>query len=116
MRDPSENQGRDRILIRTKMNRPRLPAAHVVRHRLLERLDEASSRRITLISAPAGYGKTTLALQWLERCPNKVAWISLDPNDSHPERFLRLIERANPTVNSDLRQGRSDHENAQPGQ
>ncbi len=68
------------LLITTKMNRPQLPAGLIVRPRLLERLDEALGRRVTLISAPAGYGKTTLAVQWLERCPSKIAWISLDPD------------------------------------
>lgn len=72
------------LLIRTKMNRPQPLAGLLVRPRLLERLDEASGRRVTLISAPAGYGKTTLAVQWLERCPSKVAWISL-----YSDRFLR---------------------------
>ena len=72
------------LLTRNKMNRPQLPAGLIVRPRLLERLDEASARRVFLISAPAGYGKTTLAVQWLERCPSKIAWISL-----YPDRFSR---------------------------
>lgn len=83
-----EDHGCERILIHTKMYPPQLPPAPIVRARLLERLDEASVRRITLMSAPAGYGKTTLAVQLLPRCSRKVAWISLDPADNDPDRFL----------------------------
>ncbi len=72
------------LLIRTKTNRPQLPAGLMIRPRLLERLDEASGRQVTLISAPAGYGKKTLAAQWLEPCPSKIAWISLYPERKSP--------------------------------
>lgn len=82
---------REQILIRTKMNRPQLPADIIARPRLLERLDKTWGRRVTLISAPAGYGKSTLAVQWLEGCPSKIAWISLDPDDRNPDRFSRYL-------------------------
>ena len=79
------------VFIQTKLNRPGIDPNWVARPRLISWLDEASGRPVTLISAPAGYGKTTLAVQWLERCPSKVAWISLDPGDSDPERFSRYL-------------------------
>jgi len=82
---------RERILIRTKLNRPQLPKGLVVRPRLLERLDETSGRRVTLISAPAGYGKTTLISQWLDYTATQSAWLALDRNDGDPDRFLRYV-------------------------
>lgn len=78
-------------LIRTKLTRPELPAEQVERPRLLERLDAASERRVTLIAAPAGYGKTTLALQWLRQRDGELVWISLDSGDNDPERFARYL-------------------------
>jgi LuxR family maltose regulon positive regulatory protein len=61
--------GAERILIRTKLKPPALSGRQVERPRLLDRLDQGSERRVTLISAPAGYGKTTLAVQWRARNP-----------------------------------------------
>lgn len=94
MNTKDRNAQPQRILIRTKLNRPEPPARQVVRPRLLERLDAAADRRLTLISAPAGYGKTTLAAQWLERRGGDVAWISLDRDDSDPERLARYLVAA----------------------
>jgi LuxR family maltose regulon positive regulatory protein len=47
-------------------------------------LDEGLNKRVTLISAPAGFGKTTLALQWLDQSQHLAAWLSLGKNDSDP--------------------------------
>lgn len=80
------------ILIKTKLSRPGIPEKAVQRPRLISRLEEGLKKRVTLISAPAGYGKTTLAAQWLESRP--VAWVSLDSSDSEPERFLRYFIEA----------------------
>ena len=93
-----DDHGRERNLIRSKLFPPQPPSGPVVRARLLDRLNEASVRPITLISAPAGYGKTTLAVQWLPRCPWKAAWICIDPADNDPERFLRYLVGAMRTV------------------
>ena len=81
------------LLNTAKMNRPQLPAGLLVRPRLLEPLDEASGGRVTLISAPAGYGKTTLAVQWLERCSSKIAWISFYP-DCFSRHFVASMQTA----------------------
>jgi len=79
------------FILRTKLQRPP-PAPDILpRVRLLDRLNEGRHRPLTLNSAPAGYGKTTLAVQWLERCPSKVAWICLDKDDSDPDRFSRYL-------------------------
>jgi hypothetical protein len=60
----------------------------VPRPKLISRLEENLKNRVTLISAPAGYGKTTLAAQWLDQSRRLSAWLSVDKNDSEPERFL----------------------------
>lgn len=69
-------------LIQTKLHRPRLRADLVDRPRLMSQLACGVEHRVTLISAPAGYGKTTLLCQWLATCPHPSAWLSLDENDS----------------------------------
>ena len=68
-------------LLSTKLHRSRASAALVLRPRLLEELTAGLSQRLTLISAPAGYGKTTLVSQWLDSVDRPSAWISLDEHD-----------------------------------
>jgi LuxR family maltose regulon positive regulatory protein len=75
-------------LIRTKLNRPRLVGDLVSRPRLMTRLGCDPQRKLTLVSAPAGYGKTTSLVQWLEDCPQPSAWLSLDEGDGDPAAFL----------------------------
>ncbi len=74
-------------LLRTKLAPPRLPAALVSRPSLLARLDQGLAARLTLLSAPAGYGKTTLVAQWFATRHEPTAWVSLDPGDDDPVRF-----------------------------
>jgi LuxR family maltose regulon positive regulatory protein len=81
-------------LIRSKLTRPPLPARLVARPRLMEQLHEARNARAALIDAPAGYGKTTLALQWLSHSGLASAWVALDEADRDPERFLRYVVAA----------------------
>ena len=63
--------------------RPRL----VPRPRLIARLNAGMRRKLTLISAPAGFGKTTLLGEWIAGCGAPVAWLSLDKGDNEPARF-----------------------------
>jgi len=79
------------ILISTKINRPAVDQKWVKRPRLMSRLNEGRKRRVTLISAPAGYGKTTLVVQWLEQVTGHAAWLSLEKSDSDPDRFLKYV-------------------------
>ncbi len=77
----------------TKLYIPHLKSPRVARSRLLGKLDGLLERRLTMISAPAGFGKTTLLSEWIERqdqqpLPPQVAWLSLDANDNNPARFL----------------------------
>lgn len=69
-------------LIRTKFQKPRLPGDLIPRRRLLDRLHAGSDRKLTLISAMAGTGKTTLLAQWLEDSSLPGAWLSLDEHDN----------------------------------
>lgn len=75
-------------LIRTKLHRPPVARNHLHRRHLLERLDRHRQRPLTLVSAPAGYGKSTLVSCWLESCECPSAWVSLDANDSDLRLFL----------------------------
>ena len=78
----------DFSIIRTKLHRPRVPQNHVHRVTLVERLQHFNRRPVTLVSAPAGYGKSTLVSCWLEMCGRPGAWLSLDENDNDLQRFL----------------------------
>ncbi len=75
-------------------------AGLVARPRLLARLD--GPRPVTLLAAPAGFGKTTLAAEWLHQQPAPAAWLTLDPADNDPARFLAYLvaalDRARPGV------------------
>jgi LuxR family transcriptional regulator, maltose regulon positive regulatory protein len=61
---------------------------------LIELMNAALSRQLTLISAPAGFGKTTLVSEWIDGCDLRVAWLSLDPADSDRTRFLTYLVAA----------------------
>jgi LuxR family maltose regulon positive regulatory protein len=65
-------------LLRTKLRRPPVARDHVHRTRLLNRLKKRLYRPLTLVSAPAGYGKSTLVSCWLEECELPHCWINLD--------------------------------------
>src|SRR5512139_3785927 len=77
-----------------KLHRPRALAGWVVRSRLLERLDQVLEAPVALVSAPAGFGKTTLLSQWLDRCPLPNAWLQLDEGDHEIPAFLEGIVAA----------------------
>ena len=78
-------------LLLTKLNRPRVSADLIIRPRLLKLLDRAIDWPLTLVSAPAGYGKSVLASQWAEHHEKNVAWLSLDQNDSELRLFLDYL-------------------------
>jgi LuxR family maltose regulon positive regulatory protein len=78
-------------LLATKLHIPRRAEGLVERSGLLEQLDAIRTRRLTLISAPAGFGKTTLLADWAARAGYPTAWLSLDANDNDPQRFLQYV-------------------------
>ena len=88
-------------LLDTKLYIPGLKRQFVLRERLLNRLDKAMSSKLTLVSAPPGFGKTTLLANWLfianpdSAC---VAWLALDPQDNQPLTFWRYVLAALQTV------------------
>src|SRR5437588_8682530 len=85
-------------ILATKLYIPRLRPNVVSRSRLIERLNEGLHRKLTLISAPAGFGKTTLVSAWVAGCNRQVAWLSLDEGDNDPTRFLIHLVAAVRTV------------------
>ena len=81
-------------LIRTKLQRPPMAPDIVPRQRLTARLNEGRSRPLALISAPAGYGKSTLASRWAAESGFPSAWVSLDNDDNDLRQFLTYIVSA----------------------
>ena len=81
-------------LIKTKLRPPAIATDAVLRPRLLARLARTQARKLTLISAPAGTGKTTLVAQWLAKDPRPVAWYSLDQGDSSLSAFFTYLVAA----------------------
>ena len=94
-------------LLTTKLYIPPPRPNLVPRPRLVERLDEGLrlGNRLTLISAPAGFGKTTLLSEWVGSCGRPVAWVSLDKGDEDPARFLSYFVAALQTIEANVGEG-----------
>ncbi len=104
-------------LLQTKLFVPPARAELVSRPRLVERLDAESlgqsgsfARKLSLVSAPAGFGKTTLVGEWVQAMggatpPIAVAWLSLDESDNDPTRFLTYFIAALQTVQAEIGKG-----------
>lgn len=86
-------------LLRTKLFIPPLPSEAIPRPHLVERLNRGVTGKLSLVTAPAGYGKTTLVTTWLHQLPDldpapQVAWLSLDENDNDARRFFTYVVAA----------------------
>jgi LuxR family maltose regulon positive regulatory protein len=84
-------------VIRTSLYPPVSRAALIERGRLLDLLEQNRDRRLTVVAAPAGFGKTTILGQWFERLRREgmqCCWCSLDRDDDQPPRFLRHVVSA----------------------
>ena len=92
-------------ILATKLYVPPPQSRAVLRPRLIERLNEGLHRRLALISAPAGFGKTTLVSDWLAGCGRPAAWLSLDEGDSDPTRFLAYLVAALQTIAPNIGEG-----------
>ena len=101
----SDDQVRERLRQRTsgdpllsiKLSVPSVRSSLVPRTRLSERLDEGLERKLTLLSAPAGFGKTTLLSSWIRELSGDarpVSWLSVDSGDNDPARFWRYFVTA----------------------
>ncbi len=98
---PSDEQT---ALLRTKLHIPRPRRGALGRDRLVERLDGAPRRPLTLISAPAGFGKTSLVAEWLHQADIPACWLTLDREDDDPVRFWTYVVEALRTLAPDLGQ------------
>ncbi|MBO0788142.1 MAG: helix-turn-helix transcriptional regulator, partial [Actinobacteria bacterium] len=93
-------------LLETKLYVPRSPRGLVLRPRLSERLDRGTASKLVLVSAPAGFGKTTLLAEWLAEPAGPAgpagdrlaAWVSLDRSDNDPAAFWAYVIAAVRTV------------------
>ncbi len=99
----------DTSLLNTKLYIPPIPPEIVSRSRLIEHLTAGLHRKLTLISAPAGFGKTTLLSEWIHEESGwttmtrpKFAWLSLDRDDNDPIRFWSYIIGAIQTIQTDV--------------
>lgn len=82
------------VLLTAKLHIPVLRADHVPRPRLISRLEEGLSRKLTLISTHTGSGKTTILSEWLDKKKHAVAWVSLDESDNDHGRFISYMMAA----------------------
>ncbi len=103
----------DLLVTKYRLPPTRPPGRLVARPRLLDQLDRGLGGRLVLLSAPAGYGKTTLLSEWLSRTTGPItgcrkAWLSLDAADNDPVRFWTYVaaatEAAIPGIDADARQ------------
>ena len=91
-------------ILATKLFIPAGRPQLIYRHRLVEHLNAglAARRRLTLIAAPAGFGKTTLLCDWIARSQRAAAWLSLDEDDNDPARFVLYVVAALQTLDPQL--------------
>jgi LuxR family maltose regulon positive regulatory protein len=82
---------RSEQLIRTKFFIPRITGNHVLRESLIRKLNAVPEFNFTLVSAPAGYGKSTLVSSWIKQQSIPATWLSLDANDNELFGFIRYI-------------------------
>lgn len=91
-------------ILATKLFIPPPQPKVVHRPRLVKRLIEGLHHKLTLISAPAGFGKTTLVSEWVAGCGRPAAWLSLDEGDNDPGRFISYLVAALQTIQAGIGQ------------
>lgn len=94
-------------ILATKLYLPSLRSGMVLRPCLIAHLNDglAKGSKLTLLSASAGFGKTTLVSEWITSCGKPVAWISLDEGDNDPVRFLSYLIAALQTIKAGFGDG-----------
>lgn len=88
-------------MLQTKIYRPKTRNDLVYRRGPSEKLNKAKNKKLILVSAPAGYGKTTLVSQWIEKNNRDATWYSLDNADNDPSTFLKYIIAGIQTIKKD---------------
>jgi len=91
---PATGVGPLRSLMHTKLDRPRRSSDMIPRARLLERSNAGLGGNVTLVCAPAGFGKTMLLAQWVQTLDHPAAWLSLDEYDNELRTFVRSLTAA----------------------
>jgi LuxR family maltose regulon positive regulatory protein len=89
-------------LLTTKISVPRLPGEFVHRLRLTERIDQGVKFPLTLLTAPAGFGKTNLLIEWAKATSLPIAWLTVDSDDNDLSRFIGYVIGALQTVEPEL--------------
>lgn len=89
-------------LLSTKFAVPLISPEFIPRPRLVERLNEGARGPLTLLAAPAGFGKTSLLAEWARQSPLAIAWLTLDADDNDRSRFARYFVRALQTASPGL--------------
>lgn len=89
-------------LLQTKLYIPPVRSELVSRPRLIERLNTDLHHKLTLVSAPAGFGKTTLLSEWVQQRKQPATWLSLEPGDDDANRFWRYVIAALQTVDATI--------------
>lgn len=82
----------------TKVTAPRVPRPFLARPRLLARLDERAEGQLTVVGAPAGYGKTLTLAHWARRHAETTAWVSLDEGDNDDRSFWAACSPRSPAA------------------
>jgi LuxR family maltose regulon positive regulatory protein len=89
-------------LLATKLFAPPPSPRSVERQRLMQRLDAGLQGKLTLVCAPAGFGKSTLLGAWVQACEHPSAWLSLDEEERDPNRFVAYLTASLRSVAADL--------------
>ena len=92
-------------LLATKLFAPPPPPRSVERQQLMQRLDVGLQGKLTLVCAPAGFGKSTLLGAWVQACEHPSAWLSLDESDRDPNQFAAYLTASLRSVSADLGDG-----------
>jgi LuxR family maltose regulon positive regulatory protein len=92
-------------LLATKLFAPPPSPQSVERQRLTQRLDAGLQGKLTLVCAPAGFGKSTLLGAWVQACEHPSAWLSLDEEERDPNRFVAYLTASLRSISADLGEG-----------
>ncbi|MCP4419648.1 MAG: helix-turn-helix transcriptional regulator [Chloroflexi bacterium] len=98
------NEAMSGDLLQTKLYVPRLRQFPVPRPHLIQKLNTGLNGKLTLVSAPPGFGKTTLVSSWLQQVKQPFTWLSLDKEDNEPNRFLSYFIAALQKIDAGLGQ------------